>query len=472
VQRELLQAGRTKRNIAPPLRAAGALGLVAVPVCTFLIVAGASSAPSLYVPARRGGWPEWMTGPLRGLGVGIDPGHFQLLVLIAAGSYLIVLTAARALPGRAIAASIVLAHAILLVGPPLISQDVFGYLAFARMGTLHGLDPYTQFPIQAAPDAILHFIGWPRQHSPYGPLFTLGTYALAPLGLAGGFWALKAIACMASLGAVALTARAAKRLGLSPRTAAVFLGLNPVLLILAVGGAHNDTLTILLLAAALALSAGADRARARRAKGVDRAQDGREPTARHPGYPRAAGALALAVGVKASAGLVLPFLVLGPRERSERVRTLLSACAWLALVVVVGLIGFGSHALGFLSALHGQQELVAVHSIPAESARLFGLTGTPTWWREVFVWIFLAVLLYALWRTARGADWRTAAGWATLALALCTAWLLPWYAIWALPLAALSRDRRLRVAALVFCAYALAIHLELANSLLSAPHHR
>ena len=68
--------------------------------------------------------------------------------------------------------------------------------------------------------------------------------------------------------------------------------------------------------------------------------------------------------------------------------------------------------------------LPADAATPAESARLVGLSGTPTWWRNVFLGGFLAVLALALWRTARGADWRDQAGWATLALLLCTAWLL------------------------------------------------
>ena len=82
----------------------------------------------------------------------------------------------------------------------------------------------------------------------------------------------------------------------------------------------------------------------------------------------------------------------------------------------------------------------------------------------------MLVLVYALWRTARGtADWRVAAGWSTLALLLSTAWLLPWYAIWPLPLAAVCGDRRLRAATLIVCAYAILIHLPLADPLLSAP---
>jgi len=89
---------------------------------------------------------------------------------------------------------------------------------------------------------------------------------------------------------------------------------------------------------------------------------------------------------------------------------------------------------------------------------------------EAFAYIALAtvvVLAFALWRTARGADWRVAAGWTTLALLLSTAWLLPWYVTWALPLAAVGGDRRLRAATLVFCAYAVLIHLPLADPLLS-----
>ena len=110
---------------------------------------------------------------------------------------------------------------------------------------------------------------------------------------------------------------------------------------------------------------------------------------------------------------------------------------------------------------------MATHSVPAETARLVGLSGTPGWWRHVLLAGFVAVLVVALWRTARGTDWRVAAGWTTLALLLSTAWLLPWYAIWALPLAAISGDRRLRAATLLLCAYAVLIHLPLAEPLLS-----
>jgi hypothetical protein len=429
------------------LRALGALGLLGVLSSVFLIAAGAATRPSLYVPARSGGWPGWLAGPFEGFGVGITPDRFQTLTLIMVASYLAVLLAAHTLSGRALVVAVVAAHVILLLGPPLISQDVFGYLGFARLGALHSLDPYTHVAAQAPTDPVYSFLGWPHQHSPYGPLFTLASYAIAPLGLAGGLWALKALAVASSLGAVALVARAATRLGHSPRFAVAFVGLNPVLLELAVGGAHNDTLLLLALAAALVLTAGAN-----------------------PRFRAAASALVAGVGIKVTAGLVLPFLVLAPPRMRERLRVAAGAGLSLALLAAVGLIGFGLHAFGFLSAVSEQQQLVATHSIPAETARLVGLHGTPSWWRHCFVAGFVVILAYALWRTVRGTDWRVAAGWTTLALLLSTAWLLPWYVIWPLPLAAVSGDRRLRTATLVFCAYALLIHLPLAGGWLSPRH--
>ena len=442
---------REKRDrfvAARATRAACVLGVLGVLVSVFLVSAGAAGAPSQLVPARSGGWPDWLAGPFEGLGSGLGSSGFQTLMLIMSGSYLLVLITARGLPRAVLAGAIVLAHVILLLGPPLISQDVFGYLAFARMGALHGLDPYTHVAAEAATDPAFAFVGWPFKHSPYGALFTLASYATAPLGLAGGLWALKATAVASSLAATALIARAAGRMGHSRRWAAAFVGLNPVLLVLAVGGAHNDTLVILSLAVALSLTAGAG-----------------------PRLRAGAAALAAGVGVKVTAGLLLPFLILASPLRRERVSAALSAAAGLLALTAVGVLGFGVHALGFLNAVGEQQQLVATHSIPAETARLFGLSGTPAWWRHVFVAGFLAVLIATVWRTWRGGDWRVGAGWATFALLLSTAWLLPWYVIWLLPLAAVSGDRRLRAATLVFCAYAVLIHLPLADGLLSPPRH-
>jgi hypothetical protein len=426
-----------------PLRALGAVGLLGVLASTFLLAARAAGAPSNYVRVREAGWPGWIAGPYQGLGLGIGKGSFETLILIMVGCYMLVLVGARTLPLAAVAGAILAAHLLLLLGPPLLSQDVFGYISYARMGVLHGLDPYTHVPVEAPADPTFAYIGWPFQHTPYGPLFTLASYAIVPLGFAADLWTFKLVAVLCSLGAVALVAKAAAREGRSPQAAAAFLGLNPVVLAFALGGAHNDMITLLLLAGALALTAGSC-----------------------PRFRAAAWPLVVAVGFKVSAGLLLPFLVLAPRRLTERAKVLVSAAGGLLAVLAVGAVGFGLNLTGFIVPIAEEQQQIAIHSIPAETARLLSLHGTPPWWRYLFLAGFVCVVLACLWRTARGFDWRLAAGWSTLALLISTAWLLPWYAVWALPLAAVAPDRKLRSAVLVFCAYAVAIRLPVAEPLL------
>lgn len=424
------------------LRLAGALGLVAVVSACLLLAAAAASHPTVYVPATRfGGFPAWLSGPLHGLRLGFSPAGFQALVVLMALGYTLTLLGAGRLSLRAVLGAALIAHLAMLMAPVLLSQDVFGYEDFARLGALHGLDPYSHASTALPSDPAYRFVGWHTVHSPYGPLFTLASYAVAPLGVAGGLWALKVTAVVASLATVAVVAHTAERLGQSPAFAAAFVGLNPVLLVNAVGGAHNDTLTMLAMAVTLSLAAGAR-------------------------WGPAALTTVAAVAIKLSAGLLLPLIVLAPREWPVRLRVAAQALAGLAAVAGLAVLGFDGHAFGFLSALNDQQQMVATHSVPNETARLLGLHGLPRWWRDAWVGAFVVALALALWSTARGADWRRAAGWATLALLLSTAWLLPWYAIWLLPLAALAPDRRLRAATLTFCLYCLLIRLPAFEALL------
>jgi hypothetical protein len=53
----------------------------------------------------------------------------------------------------------------------------------------------------------------------------------------------------------------------------------------------------------------------------------------------------------------------------------------------------------------------------------------------------------------RRRDSITASGWASVALLVTLSWVLPWYVLWVLPLAALSSSRRLRSATLVLGVY-------------------
>ena len=103
--------------------------------------------------------------------------------------------------------------------------------------------------------------------------------------------------------------------------------------------------------------------------------------------------------------------------------------------------------------LGGTQDKVSRYSIPATLARGLGVDVDPV--RSVAVVLFALAFAWLLWRAWRGMDWVRAAGWATLALLLATAYLTPWYVIWALPLAVVARDRALLALTLGLAAFQL-----------------
>ena len=109
-----------------------------------------------------------------------------------------------------------------------------------------------------------------------------------------------------------------------------------------------------------------------------------------------------------------------------------------------------------VDVLGTEQQRRALNSVPRAASRVLGSHGLSEGVRVAFAVAFGIVAIWLLVQVRRGADWVTAAGWATLALLLSTAWLLPWYGVWLMPLAALSSDRRLRVAAVAFTAVYLA----------------
>src|SRR4051794_32154277 len=66
------------------LRALGAAGLLGLLATSLLLAAGAAGSPTRFVPARSGGWPDWLAGPLAGLHLGLPGDRFQTLTLLMA----------------------------------------------------------------------------------------------------------------------------------------------------------------------------------------------------------------------------------------------------------------------------------------------------------------------------------------------------------------------------------------------------
>src|SRR5438270_419495 len=291
------------------------LGLAGLVASSALVFMGAEGRLGVLVPAARLRYPDWLRGPLSGLQIDLTPnGLARLLVGMCAG-YVLVLVCADAVSMRVAVGTIVGLHVLFILGPPLVSTDVFGYIDLARLGTRHGISPYSPASTHIPPDSVHLYRRWHSDlPAPYGPVFMLIAYALVPLGVAGGLWGFKILAAAGSLATIWLVWRCAAALGRDPLKAALFVGLNPALLLFGVGG--------------------------------------------------------LTHGIR--------------------------------LVAEVALA---------------------------------------------------AIVILMLRRVWRGGDWITAAGWTMFALLVASAWLLPWYVAWLLPLAAISADSRLRAAALALTAY-------------------
>lgn len=448
---------RPASSALPRTRAARGLGAGALAgLCVvYALLAALPAAPgSRLVLATAGGSPGWLLGPLRFAGIAAARGTlagplFYGGLWLALILYVVTLARLRDLPERAVLWTIAGLHLLFLLAPPLLSQDVFSYIAYARMGVEHSLNPYTHSPLAIPGDPVFGFAGSKDAVSVYGPAFTLLTYPLAPLGVAGAFWVLKAVMAACSLGIVALVWKGARALGRDPLLPAAFVGLNPLVLVHVVGGAHNEALVVLLTVAGIVLWVASRQL----------------PVASRRSAAGSAVA-AVAAGIKASAGLVVPFLILGDKERWRR--ALIAAVAVGVVIAVIGLAVFGTHALDALSFLNSNQARTSRWSFPYKTAQLLGavLPGGRLDYRgpvrAVYGAAFGLVLLWLLWRT-----WRRelrpirAAGWATLAILIASAWLVPWYALWLLPLAALASDRRLMAASLVLCAWMLVIAVPL-----------
>jgi hypothetical protein len=366
-----------------------------------------------------------IAGWLSGLGERLGYRVFLVAILIAAGAYagLIALTRRSrdfAISKRAALALIGALHLVVFAGPILISTDVFSYIAYARMGVEHGLNPYTHGPVAIRGDAVFQYVGhdWRHVATAYGPLYTLISYPLAPLGLKGALWAMKLEALLASAATLWLIWRCAAARRLDPVWAILVVGANPLYVIYGLGGAHNDLIMMVAMMAAVSL------------------------TLLRPSPRRDAAAAAWVVAgalVKATVAVLLPFMILARRSLAP----ILGALAALLAVAVVGYAAFGVHGIDVVAALNRDAAFVSTDSFATEIAHLFGKPGVFPVDHDLLKAALVLIVLHLLWRTWRGYDWVAASGWTLLAISVTSTWLLAWYILWPLPLAVISRDRRL-----------------------------
>ena len=380
----------------------------------------------------------WLAGAGERLGYRV----FLIALLVSSGAYLgLILIAGRARPvadgaesryaGGVISkrwaiALVAVLQLIVFAGPILISTDVFSYIAYARMAVEHGLNPYTHGPFAIHHDPIFRYVGrdWDRVATAYGPLYTLLSYPLAPLGVVGALWGMKLEALLASAGTLALTWRCARARGLDPVLAILVIGANPLYVLYALGGAHNDLIMMLAMMAAVSLM-----------------------VIGTPSSRREAGAAAWVVAgalIKATVAVLLPFMIVSRRSLAP----VLGAAAAIALGAVIGYAAFGIHGIDVVAALNRDAAFVSSDSFATEIAHLLGKPGVFPIDHDLLKVALVLIIAHLLWRTWRGYDWVAASGWALLAIAVTSTWLLAWYILWPLPLAVVTRDRRLLFATL------------------------
>ena len=259
---------------------------------------------------------------------------FSCVLVAMLIAYGVAMAAIRSLTMRSIVIVVVILHLILLLSPPLQLSDIFNYMGYARLGALHHISPYTHGISSEHFDPIFQFASWDNLKSPYGELFTAVSYPLAFLPLPVAFWVIKVVVVLLSLGFLALVWWCAVKLDRDPRFVVGFVALNPIYLLYAVAGFHNDFLMLVASMAAIAfVLSGRDRS--------------------------AGAALVVAIAVKFTAILLAPFLLVavGTRQRSKQL--VIGGLIAAIPLVVLSVILFGTS----LPNLQQQSSLITELSI-------------------------------------------------------------------------------------------------------------
>ncbi len=310
---------------------------------------------------------------------------------------------------------------------PLGSADVYSYACQGWVQHTGG-DPYAAGVAgSGCPWLSSVATSWVDAPAPYGPLFLLlagAAVAVAGTSLDAVVAGLRVIAVaglvLTAVGVPAL----ARRAGVDPARAVWIVLACPLVLVHLVSGAHNDALLIGLIVTGLAAVRG-----------------------RAPATLAAAGLLlGLAVSVKATAVVVVPFAVLAAVPPGSALRALWRPALLIggggvtAAALVSVLSGRGP---GWVAGLLRSGDTVAWTSpstavgLTVETlARLAGRQVDAVGVTRAIGLVVLAALLVVLWWRARRGGALTGAGLALAATVLCAPVFHPWYATW--PLAVLA----------------------------------
>jgi hypothetical protein len=131
---------------------------------------------------------------------------------------------------------------------------------------------------------------------------------------------------------------------------------------------------------------------------------------------------------------------------------------------ISSVIAFGPH----FPDLATQGRLVTMTSLPNLFGLAIGQGGETTAMRVLLSGVLVIAVAACSVLAYRRRESITAAGWASVALLVTLSWVLPWYVLWILPLAALSSSRHLRAAALLVGVYLIIAWAPLTGNVFNA----
>ncbi|MFV8051065.1 alpha-(1-_6)-mannopyranosyltransferase A [Mycobacterium sp. 48b] len=333
----------------------------------------------------------------------------------------------------------------LLLSVPLFSRDTYSYLAQGAL-LRDGFDPYVVGPVEN-PNSLLDNVSpiWTTTTAPYGPAFILVAKFVTILvgdDVVAGTMLLRLCMLPGLLLLIWAAPRVARHVGANGAASLWICVLNPLVIVHLMGGVHNEMLMVGLMMAAIALT--------------------------FAGRPVIGVSLiAIAVAVKATAGLALPFLVWVwmrrlrdkrdmPAVRAFAIATAASVLIFVAVFAVMSVLaGVG---LGWLTALAGSVKIINWLTVPTAAANLInaigGLLFPVNFYAVLEVARIIGILtiviaLPLLWWRYRHTDREALTG-ITLAMVVVVLFVpaaLPWYYTWPLAVAAALIQTRPAVAA-------------------------
>jgi hypothetical protein len=344
---------------------------------------------------------------------------------------------------RAVVLTAMLWFAPVLLGPPLLSSDIYSYAAEGEMAS-RGIDPTSDamFRLRFGDYISRTDPVWRLSNgNPYGPVQMGAAASIVELSghdIDWSLWGFRILAVGSVLLSVWGLSEIARHYGVSPPVAVAIGIANPISVLHLVGGAHNDALLLALLSTGLAL-----------------ALRGR--------WPLGVLCMALATGVKLPAAAAIVYL---GWERAgigaalkKRISVIGKAIAFSAGLIAALCVFGGIGLFGWIASMQNAGKTMGTLSLTTRIGyvvsslfRLVGLPSTDSTWIALFRLLGLAsagLLCLALLRMTKRVGAVQCAAISMLAVVLLGPVVWPWYLAPAIALLGAAGVGRWRPALLV-----------------------